>query len=220
MVERFVLSPAGQPVSYGIGSWAASVRACGPARLRHGGGAMDGATAAGGRSCWPPGCRRQWAIRYRVSTGEPLPTPYSRSQGRWRQPRVSYAPRCSALVRVGAGYRLITQRSLVQDGRPTTQQFWQRYQGIPRLAWNEIPHLNPVSSIVSRWVTNRPFRGHRNGHMESGRSRPRNGPGSRTCASGGVLGDAVASREKHDAWQPSGYSWPAGHREAFVNAWT
>ena len=57
-------------------------------------------------------------VCYRVSTGELPPTSYSRSQGRWRQPRVFSAPRCSALGGVQAGYRLITQRSLVQIQPP------------------------------------------------------------------------------------------------------
>jgi hypothetical protein len=58
---------------------------------------------------------RQRATCYRVSTGELPPTSYSRSQGRWRQPRVFTAPRCSALAGVEGGYRLITQRSLAQS---------------------------------------------------------------------------------------------------------
>jgi hypothetical protein len=60
---------------------------------------------------------RRRASCYRVSTGELPPTSYSGRQGRWRQPRVFSAPHCSALKGVQAGYRLITQRSLVQIGR-------------------------------------------------------------------------------------------------------
>ena len=55
---------------------------------------------------------------YRVSTGELPPTSYSRSQGRWRQPRVFTVLCCSGLEGVQAGYRLITQRSLVQIRPP------------------------------------------------------------------------------------------------------
>src|SRR4029453_6649072 len=53
---------------------------------------------------------RQRAICYRVSTGELLPTPHSRSQGRWRQARVFTTPRCSALDDMEASYRLNAQR--------------------------------------------------------------------------------------------------------------
>ena len=67
-----------------------------------------------------PASRR--AICYRVSTGELPPTSYSRSQGRRRQPRVFSVLCCSGLEGVQTGYRLITQRSLVQIQPPQPLQ--------------------------------------------------------------------------------------------------
>ena len=94
MVERFVLSPAGQPVSYGIGSWAASVRAwaCQITSPWRGHGRGDRR-------------RRAFVLYAPAPTGDLLPGFYRRTAsnvlqpepGRWRQPRVFSAPRCSAL---------------------------------------------------------------------------------------------------------------------------